>query len=117
MTTAKKAFKSHRDDDPLSSLPDKSVQERRRLRNIESARKSRARLRSETSWMAVQMSEIEDKIERLESVVTSLSSELSGKTSKEAKKIQKRSSESSSLSSSSSSLPDGRVNKILGEPF
>lgn len=52
------------------------ILEERRLRNIESAKRSRARLRNETAWMQVQMSENEDRMRYLEKKVKDLTDEL-----------------------------------------
>lgn len=84
------------------------IREQRRLRNIESAKRSRARLSGEAAWMAVQMSENEDKIKHLERVVETLSTELEGNG-------KKRSSEKSRPSARSSyhSKSTGKS----GEPF
>lgn len=50
--------------------------EQQRLRNIQSAKRSRDRLKHEDKWMEVQASENADRIRKLEQKVTSLSQEL-----------------------------------------
>lgn len=50
--------------------------EERRLRNIESAKKSRERLKNESSWMQIQMNENEDRMKHLEKTVRDLTNEL-----------------------------------------
>lgn len=51
--------------------------EQRRLRNIQSAQRSRDRLKNEPKWMQVQMSENEDRMRYLEKQVIELTEELS----------------------------------------
>lgn len=76
--------------------------EERRRKNIESAVRSRERLKNEQNWMAIQMSENEDRMKRLEKKIDQLSQELSG-------------SKSRSKKGSSSSQNDRP--KWFGEPF
>lgn len=52
------------------------ILEQRRLRNIESAKRSRARLSNEQNWIAVQMSENDERMSHLEKKVHELTVEL-----------------------------------------
>lgn len=50
--------------------------EQRRQNNIKSAQRSRERLKNQQNWMAVQMSENEDRMKHLEKRVVELTEEL-----------------------------------------
>lgn len=58
-----------------SSDSDKKSESRRR-RNVESAKRSRERLKNEHKWMEIQLSENEDRVRKLEKRVKDLTSEL-----------------------------------------
>lgn len=59
----------------LSSDSDRKSETRRR-KNVESAKRSRERLRNEHKWMKIQMLENEDRVRDLEKRVNELASEL-----------------------------------------
>lgn len=54
------------------------ILEQRRLRNIESAKRSRDRMKNEPQWMELQMNENKDRIKLLERTVETLTNELTG---------------------------------------
>lgn len=55
----------------------KERREQRRIRNIESAKRSRDRLKNETTWMEMQVQETNDRMRALERRVKDLTDELS----------------------------------------
>lgn len=52
------------------------ILEQRRLRNIESAKRSRERLKNEPEWIEIQMRENEERIVQLEKTIGGLEQEL-----------------------------------------
>lgn len=64
----------------------KAIQEERRRKNIESAVRSRNRLKNEHQWMVIQMRENDDRIKKLERKLTELSDELTQSHSRPSKK-------------------------------
>lgn len=67
-TTDKSSDKSK----PKPSPANRAIVEDRRLRNIESAKRSRDRLQNEPSWMKVQVSENNQRIRQLEKTMDDL---------------------------------------------
>lgn len=59
-----------------SSTASAPKEKSRRQRNVESAKRSRDRLKNEPLWMHVQLSENEDRMRKLEKCVHELTSEL-----------------------------------------
>lgn len=86
--------------------------EQQRLRNIQSAKRSRDRLKHEDKWMEVQASENADRIRKLEQKVTSLSQELLSSSSRKPS----RSSTSSFSSNHDLSRTEERPS-WFGQPF
>lgn len=79
--------KSH-DSSSNQSRSREDIIEQRRLRNIESAKRSRARLNNEQKWVQIQMKENDDRMRTLETQVSLLTKELavpSRKSKKESK--------------------------------
>lgn len=64
------------------------ILEQRRLRNIESAKRSRERLRREPQWMEVQMKENEERIRMLENTIGGLTKELQKKPKKKNEAVR-----------------------------
>lgn len=58
----------------------------RKRKNVESASRSRDRLKNETNWMAIQMSENEDRMNKLEREIDSLQKELNTTSKKKPSK-------------------------------
>lgn len=83
---------------------DKNCEERR-LRNIESAKRSRDRLKNESNWMHIQMNENEDRMSHLEKTVHHLTNELTSPPRRNKK--------------SSSSVKNQNEDKVswFGEPY
>lgn len=82
--------------------------EQQRRRNIESAKRSRERLRNAEKWMEIQIAENEDRISRLENKMRTLSQELATPDGRK----KKRSQGSASGPSDSSQRPSW-----FGQPF
>lgn len=81
----------------------KKGKEDRRRKNVESAIRSRDRLKNEQHWMSIQMQENEDRMRNLEKKVVELTEELVGSKSRSSKKARPY-------------VPDDRP-KWFGEPF
>lgn len=77
------------------SVVHEEIREQRRLRNIESAKRSRERLRSEPSWMKVQVYENSERIRKLENALDSLEKEVPRSSQKQlSKRAQKGAADS-----------------------
>ena len=61
---------------PEPSAERSKILEQRRLRNIESAKRSRERLKNEPEWIEIQMRENEERIIQLEKKIGGLEQEL-----------------------------------------
>lgn len=86
------------------------ILEDRRLRNIESAKRSRERLRREPEWLEIQMRENEDRIKVLEKTIGGLEEELNPKPRRKTERT--RHPKHSGKQSSVDKRPEW-----FGEPF
>lgn len=62
------------------------IAEDRKKRNVQSAIRSRDRLKNETNWMSIQMSENENRMKNLERQIESLQNELTSSKPRERSK-------------------------------
>lgn len=88
----------------------------RRKKNIDSANRSRDRLKNEHKWMSVQMSENEDRMRRLEKTIDSLTSELDTSAPQSSKKDNAGPSSSRKDKTGGSKDKSDRP-KWFGEPY